>query len=842
MALPARLRVNAAFPFPALVQGSGPVTVSKSNGIWTIGFTAAPADPVVQSLFDTRIDAIGTHIPPHVNFIMTGGYVAAGDGGGGHYEKVRNIAKFPHYPLPTYPNYSFQSADSEWWQYIPEPDGWNAKVAGVVADGVTDDSANMMAALLPFQNSATIPAGGNVTGRLLLPAGTMSLHSVVIYAGGLSISINIAGHSAAQGAAGTVLQSKSSVYPTMFMTYGANQSQFSNITFDGSTNYSGSLLVNSVHYNADNTYVDFLTAPVATGIGKTFNVTSNNFLAVGAAIGVGVGNSHFEVVYITALPGGGNSFVANCVNPHGIGEQVGFGPPSNNNTFTRCSIISPPPFVDNKSSGIFAGNIIPGATVQAAALTMRDCIFSGTGVRHTVTISIGNPSVILDVGHGLRAGTAVHFETTGSLPVPIYTHITYYVLPGGSYDADHYNIALTPGGSPVNTTGGSQSGTHNDLICGYSGFRTVAGGNIKNWLFDNCIFQSCQYGIAGEVMSGSLEVIYPQFVDNLIADIQVNGSVNGHIISAESEGGGQAFLVGTGGAQGGGITIEQCSCQAFLPSDFYVIKFFGNLTLINNVFFNGAVTGPTVGISPRIRSDNLYYDGAPPNSLVAGGVHSVGNYFQLGSPFIPVFYDGSNNPFTYVNNPGVVKKWAVQQINDYGDAGRYPSVFGQLNVMTAAASVESQDPGITYASLGLVSSACQSAIIPYSAFSIANTLKILNVFAIPPRTKIVSVIADVTAPFTGSAGTINLYVGDNATLINQLITPFDAKSGPVTKGLIDADLGPGLAKATATATDGYCPAWGGGISLTVTLNSGSGNLNTLTHGSVTIYVVTRRFN
>ena len=39
MALPARLRVNAAFPFPALVQGSGPITVAKSNGTWTLGYT-----------------------------------------------------------------------------------------------------------------------------------------------------------------------------------------------------------------------------------------------------------------------------------------------------------------------------------------------------------------------------------------------------------------------------------------------------------------------------------------------------------------------------------------------------------------------------------------------------------------------------------------------------------------------------------------------------------------------------------------------------------------------------------------------------------------------------------
>jgi len=38
MTFPADIRVNAAFPFPALVQGNGPVTVAKASGIWTIGF------------------------------------------------------------------------------------------------------------------------------------------------------------------------------------------------------------------------------------------------------------------------------------------------------------------------------------------------------------------------------------------------------------------------------------------------------------------------------------------------------------------------------------------------------------------------------------------------------------------------------------------------------------------------------------------------------------------------------------------------------------------------------------------------------------------------------------
>lgn len=35
---PADMRVNAAFPFPSVVQGSGPISVAKANGVWTIGY------------------------------------------------------------------------------------------------------------------------------------------------------------------------------------------------------------------------------------------------------------------------------------------------------------------------------------------------------------------------------------------------------------------------------------------------------------------------------------------------------------------------------------------------------------------------------------------------------------------------------------------------------------------------------------------------------------------------------------------------------------------------------------------------------------------------------------
>jgi hypothetical protein len=35
-----KIRVNTQVPFPALVTGSGPITITKVNGVWQVGFSA----------------------------------------------------------------------------------------------------------------------------------------------------------------------------------------------------------------------------------------------------------------------------------------------------------------------------------------------------------------------------------------------------------------------------------------------------------------------------------------------------------------------------------------------------------------------------------------------------------------------------------------------------------------------------------------------------------------------------------------------------------------------------------------------------------------------------------
>jgi hypothetical protein len=39
MTLPANIRVNVGAPFPTVVKGTGPVTIGRANGVWTIGLS-----------------------------------------------------------------------------------------------------------------------------------------------------------------------------------------------------------------------------------------------------------------------------------------------------------------------------------------------------------------------------------------------------------------------------------------------------------------------------------------------------------------------------------------------------------------------------------------------------------------------------------------------------------------------------------------------------------------------------------------------------------------------------------------------------------------------------------
>ena len=106
------------------------------------------------------------------------------------------------------------------------------------------------------------------------------------------------------------------------------------------------------------------------------------------------------------------------------------------------------------------GNTLSRATYSALkAVLMAEA---------TVTISIASPAVVTWTAHGLRTNMPIRFFTTGALPTGITagTHggpgvgTEYFVK---VIDANTFNIAATPGGASINTSG-TQSGVHTGTV------------------------------------------------------------------------------------------------------------------------------------------------------------------------------------------------------------------------------------------------------------------------------------------------------------------------------------------------------------------------------------------
>lgn len=89
-----------------------------------------------------------------------------------------------------------------------------------------------------------------------------------------------------------------------------------------------------------------------------------------------------------------------------------------------------------------------------------DCAYySGIpGGQGTTTMTIASPCVVSRGSHGLVAGDAVKFATTGALPTGITAGTVYYVISAGLATST-FQISATKGGAAVNTSG-TQSGTH----------------------------------------------------------------------------------------------------------------------------------------------------------------------------------------------------------------------------------------------------------------------------------------------------------------------------------------------------------------------------------------------
>lgn len=81
--------------------------------------------------------------------------------------------------------------------------------------------------------------------------------------------------------------------------------------------------------------------------------------------------------------------------------------------------------------------------------------FQGVSATGVCTISVASPAVITRAAHGYSIGEAVIFTNAGgALPTGINSGVTYYIIAAG-FTSGQFEIAATPGGAAINTTGSS---------------------------------------------------------------------------------------------------------------------------------------------------------------------------------------------------------------------------------------------------------------------------------------------------------------------------------------------------------------------------------------------------
>jgi hypothetical protein len=148
--------------------------------------------------------------------------------------------------------------------------------------------------------------------------------------------------------------------------------------------------------------------------------------------------------------------------------------------------------------------------------------------------------------------------------------------------------------------------------------------------------------------------------------------------------------------------------------------------------------------------------------------------------------------------------------------------------------------GLTVNAAGVLTRQIYKVTVTYAGFGTAGATSDKVIGTLPAKTRLVSIIADVTVPFTGgTVATATLKVGKSAGGAEYLAVA-DVLSGAATFGLADADMGTELVRA-ARIQGGAVVNWATTIPVTARLTATVDTCDHLTAGSVTFYLITERY-
>ena len=281
----------------------------------------------------------------------------------------------------------------------------------------------------------------------------------------------------------------------------------------------------------------------------------------------------------------------------------------------------------------------------------------------------------------------------------------------------------------------------------------------------------------------------------------------------------------------------------------------GGPTVIENSILD-ATDGLGVGPILNIQANNTaIVSGTAPGSLIITGCNIVNG---ASSGQINVIDIGGNyltTAFVPGTVPGTQNRHAIYLYGNIAGPSNLlmPDFEGQPRTVYNLGTYSSGLPNspyfeapVIYQSEPRVTTTCYQITFTDPAFiqnaTVVNTL----MCGIAAKTIILRVFVDLLTPFQGAGATSTFDLGkDVASVITQqqYINTFDIHTAPITKGLADIDLGPGLARALLVQ-GGDPSEWGGAYSLYTTFTfasaAGNGSSTHLTQGQMRIYVTTEQ--
>ena len=218
------------------------------------------------------------------------------------------------------------------------------------------------------------------------------------------------------------------------------------------------------------------------------------------------------------------------------------------------------------------------------------------------------------------------------------------------------------------------------------------------------------------------------------------------------------------------------------------------------------------------------------------------------------YYNATFLPFYSYPNGNLLVEWQDYAKNAQGgeasilsrfDIGgqdgaliRFPSYEGQnLRVGPQQLLVEGSSlAGALYSKInaGILARSVAKFGVDFSDVQTAATTNSITLGSLPPRARIINVVANTTTTFQGRAITaITCSVGGAGT--TDYLAAHDVGTAMVTKGLITGDMGTLLAPSHNN-TIGYLPSFSASSAVTATYSSTGANLSALAQGHTDFYV------